>query len=496
MREIKPKYRYYESEPGRAGLKKQPSRKRPRRHPGRIVRMETTRLTRDNRDENAAADSADLAQEGAGWVLDQASDRIRRPHGEQPASPAHSRQKRTVKKQYAAAKRQSEARTAAHGQADARKTVKTVSEKAKQAGAFLRRHRKGAGIILAAAGLVLFLLQTVSSCTMMAQSLGAALAGSTYPSPDEEMLGAEAAYGAKEAELQSRLDRTDPAGDWDEVICEADEIRHDPYVLISLLTALHGGEWTLEEAQPTMQMLFDRQYTLEETVETQTRYRTETRTGHRTVYDPVTGQSHQEEFEYEVQVPYPWKVLKISLENFNLSHLPIYVMGERQLSAYAMYMATLGNRPDLFPRSAYPQASVPETYLDYEVPAAALADERFAAMLKEAEKYLGYPYIWGGYCPATSFDCSGYISWVLNHSGWNYGRLGVDGLLSHCKMVARGRPGDLVFFQGTLEEPGATHVGLYVGGGMMIHCGSPISYADLNTPYWQSHFYGFGRLPQ
>ncbi len=308
-----------------------------------------------------------------------------------------------------------------------------------------------------------------------AASVRSGLGSSTYPSADADMLGAETAYSGMEAALKNELDNyaTLHPGH-DEYQFELDEIGHDPYVLISLLTAYHRGGWTLADVGETLEMLFERQYTLTETVTRTTRYD-------------------------ENDQPYEYTVCKVKLVNFDLSHLPIYVLDEDGMHFYAAYMATLGNRPDLFPTSEYPNASQREDYLDYDVPPEALEDEVFAAMLKEAEKYLGFPYVWGGTNPNTSFDCSGFVSWVINHSGWNYGRLGVIGLENVCTPVSRSnaRPGDLVFFIGTYDAPypdRPSHVGIYVGNGMMIHCGSPISYANINTPYWQNHFYGFGRL--
>ena len=301
------------------------------------------------------------------------------------------------------------------------------------------------------------------------------LGGSTYPSADGDMLGAEATYAGMEAALKNELDNyaaLHPGHD--EYQFDLDEIGHDPYVLISLLTAYHRGAWTLEQVWPTLEMLFDRQYILTETVTRQTRYD-------------------------ENSQPYEYTICKVKLVNSDLSHLPVYVLDEDGMHLYASYTSTLGNRPDLFPITEYPNASQREDYLDYDVPPEALEDEVFAAMLKEAEKYLGFPYVWGGTNPSTSFDCSGYVSWVINHSGWNYGRLGVMGLEDVCTPVSRAnaKPGDLVFFIGTYDAPypdRPSHVGIYVGNGMMIHCGSPISYANINTPYWQNHFYGFGRL--
>ena len=229
---------------------------------------------------------------------------------------------------------------------------------------------------------------------------------------------------------------------------------------------------------------------------TETRYRTETRTGTRTVTDPETGESSEEEYEYDVEVPYTYYICTVTLENFNLSHVPVYIMSQDQLSMYATYMATLGNRSDLFPTSAY-VGRYNGSYQTYEIPPEALADETFAAMMAEAEKYLGYPYVWGGSSPSTSFDCSGFVSWVINHSGWNVGRLGAQGLYNICTPVspANARPGDLVFFQGTYDTDGMSHVGIYVGNSTMLHCGDPISFTNLNSSYWQAHFAAYGRLP-
>ncbi len=238
--------------------------------------------------------------------------------------------------------------------------------------------------------------------------------------------------------------------------------------------------------QGTLAMLFEKQYILTERVEVETRYRTETDT-----WTDEEGNSHTDTYE----VPYDYYICYVTLENFDLSHVPVYIMSEEQLSLYAVYMSTLGNRPDLF--AGHPNAAGREDYLDYDVPPEALEDETFAAMLAEAEKYLGFPYVWGGSSPSTSFDCSGFVSWVINHSGWDVGRLGAQGLCDICTPVsaANARPGDLVFFKGTYDTPGVSHCGIYVGNSMMIHCGSPISYANINSSYWQSHFYTFGRLP-
>ncbi|MBQ9411843.1 MAG: C40 family peptidase [Oscillospiraceae bacterium] len=343
------------------------------------------------------------------------------------------------------------------------------------------------------------MLNVFSSCTVMLEGAGSAIAASTYPSEDSDMLAAEAAYCGLENELQSYLAGYESTHDYDEYHYDLDSIEHDPSVLISILTALRGGAWTIDQVQGDLQMLFDKQYILTEDVTTETRYRTETRTGTRTVTDPETGDTSEEEYEYDVQVSYTYTICNVKLENFNLSHVPVYIMGEDQLSMYATYMATLGNRDDLFPTSSYVNLYNGEI-TRYEIPPEALSDEKFAAMIAEAEKYLGYPYVWGGSSPSTSFDCSGFVSWVINHcgQGWDFGRLGSDGLYFNvCTPIpaSEARPGDLIFFQHTYDTPNTSHVGIYVGNGMMIHCGNPIQYASINTSYWQQHFYGFGRLP-
>ena len=383
-------------------------------------------------------------------------------------------QKQAIKKQYAAAKHNQAAQTTAKAAENTAKAAKKAAEKAEKAGKYV--------------WMLAFLLNGLSSCSVIMDGVGSGIAASTYPSQDADMLGAEAQYCEMEAELQRYLDTYESTHDYDEYHFDLDTIEHDPYVLISMITALHQGEWTLDEVQGTLQMLFDRQYILTEDVVVETRYRTETDT-----WTDADGNTHTDTY----QVPYDYYICTVTLENFNLSHVPVYIMSEEQLGMYATYMATLGNRPDLFPGSGYIGKYVEGSYTDYDIPPEALDDEVFAAIIKEAEKYLGYPYIWGGSSPSTSFDCSGFVSWVINHSGWDVGRLGAQGLCNICTPVssANVKPGDLVFFTGTYDTPGVSHVGIYVGNNMMIHCGDPISYANLNSNYWQSHFYRYGRLP-
>ncbi len=393
--------------------------------------------------------------------------------------------KQKLKKQYAKQARQAAKQTAKQGAKAAGKTAAATEKLAERAVAFVKRHPVGALIALACVVLVLSLQSCASSLISLGNAAAGAVGATTYPAQDGDMLGAEAAYCSLEAELQHYLDTYESTHDYDEYHFDLDAIEHDPYVLVSILSAWHEGEWTLADVQPTLQMLFDRQYTLTENVVKERRYYIETDT-----WTDEDGNTHTDSY----RVYYDYYICYVTLDNFNLSHLPIYIMGEDKVSRYSLYMATLGNRPDLFPGSSYvgKYTSPPE---GYEVPGEYLDDETFAAMLSEAEKYLGYPYVWGGSSPATSFDCSGFVSWVVNHSGWNVGRLGAQGLYNICTRTSSPRPGDLVFFKGTYDTPGVSHCGIYVGDGMMIHCGDPISYANLNSSYWQAHFYAYGRLP-
>ena len=401
-------------------------------------------------------------------------------------------QKQQIKRQYAKAVRTGGAKSARKAAENTRKAAKKTAEATKKTVAFVGRHWKA--FLIAGCALLLFIMISagISSCSSLFSGGITSVISTSYVSEDADMLGAEADYAALEAELQSRIDNIerDHPG-YDEYRYDLDDIEHDPYVLTSILTALHL-EYTRAEVQSTLAMLFERQYTLTLTEETEVRYRTERRTGSYT-----DAEGNTQTYTYTVEVPYNYYILNVKLENFNLSHLPVYIMTEEQLSMYAVYMSTLGNRPDLFPHSAYPNASTLREPTYYDIPPEALEDETFAAIIAEAEKYLGYPYVWGGSNPNTSFDCSGYVSWVINHSGWNVGRLGAQGLCNICTPVtgAQARPGDLIFFKGTYDTPGVSHVGIYVGNGMMIHCGNPISYANVNTTYWKNHFYAYGRLP-
>ena len=391
-------------------------------------------------------------------------------------------QKQKIKRQYA-----KQAREAARQTAKAAEGTASVTGKlAEKVSAYIKEHPGGLLLLLAAFLLLVVLQSCMSSLVTVGNSVAGAIGASTYAAEDADLLGAEAAYCALEDELQRYLDtytytRTH---DYDEYHFDLDTIEHDPYVLLSIVCALHEGEWTLDEVRGTLQMLFDRQYILTEDVVVEQRYYLETDT-----WTDEDGNTHSDTY----RVYYDYYICTVTLENFNLSHLPVYLMGEETLSRYALYMATLGNRPDLFPSSPYvgkytnkpPAHEIPEDYL---------AVETFAAILKEAEKYVGYPYVWGGSSPSTSFDCSGFVSYVYNQCGWDFGRLGAQGLYNISTRTSSPKPGDLVFFTGTYDTPGISHVGIYVGDGWMLHCGDPISYANLNTSYWQSHFYAYGKL--
>lgn len=397
-------------------------------------------------------------------------------------------QKKRIQRNYAKEIRQAE-KTAKNTAAATKSAARKAKDAFKETFIYVKHHSRVVLLIIGIGACVGLLFGGMSSCSIMGGSGVSGVFMTSYLSEDADMLAAEAAYADLEAELQDELDNYETYHPgYDEYRFDLDEIGHDPYVLISILSAFHEGVFTIGEVQSELQTLFDRQYTLTQTVTVEVRYRTETDT-----WTDEDGNTHTDTYE----VPYDYYICNVTLENFDLSHLPVYMMDEEQLSLYAAYMSTLGNRPDLFGGGEYPNASTLQEPTYYDIPPEALEDETFAAMIAEAEKYLGYPYVWGGSSPSTSFDCSGFVSWVINHSGWNVGRLGAQGLYNICTPVSssQAKPGDLIFFKGTYDTPGVSHVGIYVGGGMMIHCGSPISYTSINTNYWQAHYFSFGRLP-
>ena len=379
-------------------------------------------------------------------------------------------QKKRLQKQYAAAYRAAGKTAQAGKTAEATaKAARKTAQESKRTALFVKRHWKGVLIVGGIGLLLVMLLGSLQSCSSMFGGGASNFMAASYLSEDADMLAAEEAYCAKEDELREYLDTYEATPDYDEYHFDLDEIEHDPYVLISILSALHEGMFTIDQVQGDLQTLFDKQYILTETVTTEPRYDSD-------------------------GDPYTWTICTVTLENFDLSHVPVYMMGEDQLSLYATYMSTLGNRPDLFPSSGYVSKYIENPPTAWEIPAEYLTDERFNTLITEAEKYLGYPYVWGGSSPSTSFDCSGFVSYVLTNSGLcNTGRLGAQGLYNISTPVSAPQPGDLVFFVGTYDTTGVSHVGIYVGDGMMLHCGDPIQYSNLNTSYWQSHFYAYGR---
>ena len=410
-------------------------------------------------------------------------------------------QKRAIRKEYAAMKTAGNAvGDAGKSAAATGKTVRGTGDVAGRMAEFFQSHPSSLLIILLCA-MLLILMGSLQSCTPLAQSVLESLIIGTYPATEDDVRAAERAYAAKERELQNEMDRYEQYHPgYDEYHVDADEIWHDPYVLIAIISAYFDGqEWTLDTAYPVIEKYFDLQYVVTQTVSTETRYRTETRTGARIVTDPVTGQQHTETYTYDVQVPYAYSICNVRLENKNLSHLPVVSMSHHTMGMYALYMASHGNMEGIFSGNPYAVPLRDPTL--YDIPQETLdADPSFAALMEEATKYIGYPYVWGGASPETSFDCSGFVSYVFTNSGvYNTGRLGAKGLRSLCRTVPddQAKPGDIVFFEGTMgaDVAGITHCGIYVGNGMMLHCGNPIGYADLSDAYWQTHFHSFGRVP-
>ena len=411
---------------------------------------------------------------------------------EAPSNPfSRWRQKQAIRKEYAAAKRAGN--TAASGASGASGAAKKTSAAAKETKSltekaldFVKEHPKGILIVLALGFLVVFISSVFSSCSVLMGGGGQVVLGTSYTAEDADLTGVESDYTALETALRNQIDSiesTHPG--YDEYRYNLVEIGHNPYELASYLTVLFE-DYTREEVQSTLQEIFSSQYTLTLTEEIEVRTRTETRTGTTSYTDPETGETIEEAYEYEVEVEYNYYILNVTLTNIGIDAV-VRSSGltDDQLQRYEVLLETRGNREDLFGDVAF---AVPGEYTDYDIPGEALTDTRFANMIQEAEKYLGYPYVWGGSSPSTSFDCSGFVSWVINNcgNGWNVGRLTANGLMGVCDIIpaSEAQPGDLIFFQGTYNTSGASHVGIYVGNGMMIHCGNPISYASIETSYW------------
>lgn len=408
-------------------------------------------------------------------------------------------QKREIKKRYAAAykatKNGAEAVTATSTAAS-----QSASAVVKIKNAVTTFAKKNTAVI-ATGGFILvvfvmFLSGLGTMGTMISQT-GGAVVESTFLSSDDDIYAVDEAYTEMEYALQSQVDRIETTyPGYDEYRYQVDEISHEPYALISYLTAKYG-DFQAADVQDDLERLFDEQYSMRVWDEVETRTRTETRTGTREVTDPETGGVTTEEYEYEVEVEYEYHILNVQVVNKGMDAIAFQDLDEDGRRHYQIYLASLGNRSYLFGDRIL-IGNPAGGGMSYDIPPEALNDERFANMIHEAEKYLGYPYVWGGASPSTSFDCSGFVSWVINNcgNGWSYGRLTAEGLRGICTYVSPGdaKPGDLIFFQGTYNTTGASHVGIYVGNGMMIHCGNPIQYASIETSYWQQHFMCFGRL--
>lgn len=406
------------------------------------------------------------------------------------------RQKQAIKKEYAAAKAgAAAAENTASGTAKAAQGTVSITEKAFQ---FVQSHSHIIIGIAAVGLLVLVIAGSVSSCSVLINGGGNVVLGTSYTAEDEDLKGVETDYTKLEDKLRKQIDRieTDHPG-YDEYRYNLAEIGHNPYELASLLT-VEFENYTRSQVQARLQSIFEAQYELKLEEKVEIRTRKETRVGYR--YNPITGTGHT--YTYQVTVQYEYKILNVTLLNRGVDYVARNSgLTDDQLQRYEVTLECRGNRDDLFAGIAFATpdgAGSSGEYQDYDIPGEALTDEKFRKMITEAEKYLGYPYVWGGSSPSTSFDCSGFVSWVINHcgNGWNVGRQTANGLMGKCDIIPKSeaKPGDLIFFQKTYNTSGASHVGIYVGNGMMIHCGNPISYASTETNYWRQHYYCMGRI--
>ena len=406
------------------------------------------------------------------------------------------RQKQAIKKEYAAAKAgAAAAENTAAGTAKAAQGAASMTEKAFQ---FVQSHSHIIIGIAAVGLLILVIAGSVSSCSVLINGGGNVVLGTSYTAEDEDLKGAETDYTKLEDKLRKQIDRieTDHPG-YDEYRYNLAEIGHNPYELASLLT-VEFENYTRSQVQARLQSIFEAQYELKLEEKVEIRTRKETRVGYR--YNPITGTGHT--YTYQVTVQYEYKILNVTLLNRGVDYVARNSgLTDDQLERYEVTLECRGNRDDLFAGIAFATpdgAGSSGEYQDYDIPGEALTDEKFRKMITEAEKYLGYPYVWGGSSPSTSFDCSGFVSWVINHcgNGWNVGRQTANGLMGKCDIIPKSeaKPGDLIFFQKTYNTSGASHVGIYVGNGMMIHCGNPISYASIDTNYWRQHYYCMGRI--
>lgn len=484
-----------------------------------INRKSARELDERNEDENVGTEAVARGMEAVGLVSERAkldrygkklhkraqkqSKKMEITKKETSKETAKEIQKSRTKRQMVDAYQKKKAKEAAGGAGSVgKKFIDKAGDMVGRIGEFLSEHILQNPKMLIIAGLIALLLIVIvsmfSSCSLMAGGVNNSTIASSYTAEDDAILAVDADYTALEEALQDEVDsvETDSPG-YDEYCYELAEVGHNPYQLAALLTVLYE-DYTQAEVQSMLQTIFDEQYTFTTQEVVETRTRTEERTGTRLVWNSTTGSYEEEEYTYEVEVEYEYYILKVTLVNHTLDAVISSLgLSADEMERYEILLATYGNKSYLFGNDIYSVAD-PGEYQDYDVPAEYLTDQEFAKMIQCAEQYLGYPYVWGGSSPATSFDCSGFVSYVINNcgNGWSVGRQTANGLLGCCTRVSStdAKPGDLIFFQGTYNTAGASHVGIYVGNGMMIHCGNPIQYTSINTAYWQEHFYTYGRI--
>lgn len=403
-------------------------------------------------------------------------------------------QKRRIKRQYAKEFRKAQ-KNAGQGVAATKKAKEVISSAGQAVVNAVKNHKGGIMVFGILALLVIMVFSSLSSCSVMMEGAIGSILGTSYTSEDPDIIQTEANYTALESELQRKLANIESTySGYDEYRYDVDSVGHNPNELISYLTAKFDA-FTPEQVQAELEAVFEKQYSLTTREVAEIRYRTETRTGTTTSTDPETGETTTEEYTYEVEVPYEYTILYVTLRNKGFGTVAVEGLTEEQKERYAATLSMKGNKPYLFGNDIYANESAGE---DYDIPGEALADPEFAALITEAEKYLGYPYVWGGSSPSTSFDCSGFVCYVFTNSGvHNLPRTTAQGIFNQCAHISpsEAKPGDIIFFTGTYNSSGpVSHVGIYVGDNMMIHCGSPIQYARTDSSYWSQHFYAFGRL--
>ena len=406
------------------------------------------------------------------------------------------RQKQDIQKSYRAAARSGTAAQTAGGKAAsnaAKSGMEQVINKGRSVVSTavngIANFAKSNAHVLLIVGVFLLLLLLVmsafSSCSILFSGTTQVSGQTIYTAEDRDIRGAETDYKKLEKELDKKIKRTPTdLPDYNEYQYHLDPIEHDPWQLTSFLTTLYD-DYTRSEVQGKLKETFKKQYKLTTWVEVQIRYKTVW------VISPAG-------IPIPTQVPYEYRIFHTKLVNRGLEVVIREELDNDQWKRYEIFQDTLGGRPYLFNGGLPPGGSDGSGApgIDYQVPAEALTDSEFAAIYKEAQKYVGTPYVWGGSTPETGFDCSGYVCWVYNQNGYNVGRTTANGLWNKCQHIseAEAKPGDLVFFKGTYDTPGMSHTGIYLGNGMMVSAGDPIKYANIHSSYWQKYLSGFGRL--